>query len=348
MNNRKYYKNIDIVRFIASFFIIAIHTSFLKNVSAAGYFCVMSAAGLAVPIFFAASGFFLFSKFSYKDGKIEKTAENTKIMLSYEKRLIITYLVWSAVYFVIRLFTALRKSEPIKIFFITFIKDFFLNGSQYHLWYVTCLIYAVVLLFFLLRRVNVKHFVWILPVLYVIGQLVEGYSWLDLPFINAMVSVKNVLGYVFQVPFRAVTFAGAGIYLSQKELRLSKIPSAVLAVLFFLSGCAEVYTVSKNFAPGINIRYTMFSYLTVFFLMNCFIKTASDSDRNIKVCSFLRKTSSFIYFVHPAILFVLQSVFPSVRQSDFVYYIVACILSFAVSAAVVRLSDKIKILKYTF
>lgn len=347
-NKRKYYENADVARFLAAFLVVAIHTRFLERISAGGYFVLMTICGAAVPLFFACSGFFLFSRFTWQDGKIEKSQSNLRGMLQYEKRLLITYLFWSAIYFVLDAVAALRKGTAIGAFALQFVRDFFLNGSHNHLWYVVCLFYAVPLLYLFLRHVRMKHFLWLLPALYVAGQLVEGYFWAELPLMETVLQIKNALGYVFQVPFRAITFAGAGILLSQQTVQVGKRASALFAVLFYLAGAAEVYIVSARYCETVNIRYSMFSLLMVFFLMSALVQSAGQRTKLGKCAVFLRKTSSFIYFVHPAVMFSLQVVVPAVAGSAYLYFPVTCLLSFAAAAIVVRLSEKIKLLKYTF
>ena len=345
---KKYYENIDISRFFAAFLIVAIHTSFLKNVSARAHFFVMTICGLAVPLFFACSGFFLFSKFSYIDGKIEKSPKNMKMMLAYEKRLIIAYVFWSAVYFAAELLAALRSGGELKSFLLHFMKDFFMNGSEYHLWYVTCLIYAVPILYLLLRHMAVKHLLWFVPVLFVIGQTVEGYYWLDLPFMQTALLVKEAVGGLFQVPFRAMTFAGVGIYFSQIKIKAPKAVLALLFAAFFTASVSETFVISEYFAPDINVRYSMFLIAVIFCLFALLVKGAKDEPKHKKATTFLRKTSSFIYFVHPAVLIGLNFVWGSLQETAFLYFFLACVLSFFAASIVVLLSKKIKLLEYIY
>ena len=64
-NNRKDYPAIDVFRLIAAFLIVAIHTDPLEDVSPVGNLVLTRAiARIAVPFFFATSGFFLISRYA--------------------------------------------------------------------------------------------------------------------------------------------------------------------------------------------------------------------------------------------------------------------------------------------
>ena len=66
MNDKKSYTGIDGFRFLAAFFIIAIHTSPLSSFSETGDFVLTRVfARVAVPFFFMTSGFFLISRSHY-------------------------------------------------------------------------------------------------------------------------------------------------------------------------------------------------------------------------------------------------------------------------------------------
>lgn len=344
----KYYEKLDLARFISSFLIISIHVQFLRSVSPNAYFVASYISGVAVPLFFAASGFFLFQKFSYRNGKIEGTSDNLLTMLRYEKRLLIAYLFWSVVYFAIEFLALLRSGESFRPFLLGFLRDLFLNGSEYHLWYVVCLLWAVPLLYLFLRVLPVRVFFWVATVLFFLGQLVEGYSWLGGPVFGAIERVKDALGYVFQVPFRAFPFMGVGIVLVGRKIRVRRKTLGLFSLLFFLLGMAETYIVSTRFADSVNVRYSMFTYGMLACAFALLVKSGTERPKNKEGYAFLRKTSSFIYFVHPAVLVAIQTVLPTVPDSTFGYFFLASALSFAAAAVVVGASKKIKPLRYIY
>lgn len=90
--NDKTYKSIDILKFILSIFIIGIHTNPFGTATI-GLAIKLVIFPLAVPLFFAVSGFFLCKKFLYHNIK-----DMNRITTSYCIRLGKIYLIWTLLY----------------------------------------------------------------------------------------------------------------------------------------------------------------------------------------------------------------------------------------------------------
>jgi serine/alanine racemase len=100
--NVKQYIAIDLAKFLCSLLVVVIHTSPLKDVSEPACFVLDNIlARVAVPLFFAISGFLFFGKLDYYNGKISGSKDNLRRLLFYCKRNTALYLGWSAVYFAV-------------------------------------------------------------------------------------------------------------------------------------------------------------------------------------------------------------------------------------------------------
>lgn len=92
------------IKFIASIFVVFIHTSFFKNYNKLGYifdFIIDSTARFGVPIFFAISGYFLYEKFK----------KNQFIYyLNYVKKILFLHLWVGLSYKIFSIFILLQNS----------------------------------------------------------------------------------------------------------------------------------------------------------------------------------------------------------------------------------------------
>lgn len=91
MHLRKRYVSLDIAKFICAWLIIILHTAPLASYSKMLSFGIrMIITVVAVPFFFASSGFLFFSKYNALTG-----VERKKYLLDYVKRIAIMYLIWA-------------------------------------------------------------------------------------------------------------------------------------------------------------------------------------------------------------------------------------------------------------
>ena len=120
----KQYKSLDIAKFICAILIIILHTapfSSYSKILTFGFRNIVTV--IAVPFFFATSGFLLFKKVE----SLEDRARDSYIK-KYLSRLIIMYLIWSAVYFGFVVIKWVRKGFS-AYFVFEYIRDFFFEGS---------------------------------------------------------------------------------------------------------------------------------------------------------------------------------------------------------------------------
>lgn len=346
LQSKQHYNALDGMRFLCALMVVAIHTSFTKSLPFPVYFATMSVCSVSVPFFYACSGFFLFDRFTFaKNGKIEKSKENLRVMLRYEKRLAITYLIWTVIYFSLNIYRTIREGYVLKNYLLSMPKKFFLDGSEYHLWYVVCLLYAVPLLYLFLRYVGLKWIPVLMTVFFVIGQFQEGYSALNTPFHTFLQPAVNAMGYGFMVFSRAIPFLCVGMLLRKRPIECGRLLSISLAAICFLFGGAETYLIHRYINPDVNLRYNMFLLGTLFFLFAFLISLPQGSPKLTEPAAFLRSTSSLVYFIHPFIMRIYH--FISSSESRFYFFIIAA-CSVLLSAGIVLLSKKLKFLRYIY
>lgn len=137
MTNKKNYNSLDIGKFIAALFVVAIHANpfsgLLKTILIGGF------ARLAVPFFFIVSSFLFFSR--NPDGKA---------LLHFLKRILLLYFFWGI--FAIPIFY-IYHTPPYgsSITIGQFIVSFFIGSTYPGSWFLMALMQCVVIIWFLSR-----------------------------------------------------------------------------------------------------------------------------------------------------------------------------------------------------
>ena len=128
--------NIDVWRFIVSFLIVAIHISPFDKISPQfDFFFTRILGRIAVPLFLMITGYYI----------LDKSINDIKRIKEYTKKIIKIYLFCIILYIPINIY----MGKFANISFIQIIKDIFINGTLYHLWYFPALILGIWITYFL-------------------------------------------------------------------------------------------------------------------------------------------------------------------------------------------------------
>ena len=92
MEQKRGYPNLDAAKFLCALLIVVIHTSPLQNASPLVHFYVNDViTRVAVPLFFAMSGFLFFRKLDFVDGKIAGTKRNFTCIVKATRKNVLLY-----------------------------------------------------------------------------------------------------------------------------------------------------------------------------------------------------------------------------------------------------------------
>lgn len=351
MEDKKVYSNIDLLKFIFSFFIVMIHTSLFADVNETAHYIFENIiTRIAVPFFFVSSGFFFAKSFEYnKQKKVAGTKTNFKRLRKTEWRIILLYAVWSFIY----LFLAM----PVNYngWSIKNIADYLISSavrfSYYHLWYVYALVFAYPILYFLMRHLKPKAVAGICISLYAAGLFVNSYAYL-LPLqtvTSFFEGISDAMGYYLasNILFRALPLMWLGVFVARHSKKPNKLLCPVGAVVCFGLYFAENILLN-NFTNGKAAgHYLVFSALCVYFIFLCALqfKKTVNKENGIR----LRKMSTVIYCLHVMIQLLLSNyLIPGINS--FVLFLLTSIITAGFSVAIVLLSEKRKfrILRYLY
>ncbi|MHB1390645.1 MAG: acyltransferase [Thermoleophilia bacterium] len=225
--------SIDLLRLVAAFAVVFIHSHLNESSRQTGYLIFDQAAGFAVPFFFIVSGYFFTLKIRAADFP-------GQVCRRYVRRLAVVYFAWSLVniavlYFVIGYFDIWAQIGP---------------NPTTHLWFFPALIIGLSLLYpFLKHDVGLRFFYLAVP-LYIFGLLAGTYALTPAGFYTDF-NTRNG-------PFFSCLFIGIGMLIALKDFR----PSIRVALIMLFTGLAvhlgESYEIINNYWPHMEKRADYF------------------------------------------------------------------------------------------
>lgn len=296
------YDSLDLAKWICALLVIVIHTAPLSNISSIGSFYFTNVlARIAVPLFFAISGFLFVRKLHCENGRVKRCAENRARLWTYWKRLALIYLLWSAVYFLWRLPEWYKSGW----WGMDLLKDYavamLFNGSHYHLWYILASLYAVPILYFLMQNLSRKKLLVLSIALYCIECMIYSYGWL-LPDVPAILSwTLNRFSILFDAVFRAVPLLAIGSLSAVTVFKPRRW--GLLTTAFFLALVTEasaLYFFSPN---NDKFSYLIFTPVFAFFALQMLLN--ADFNLRLETAQFFRRSSLVIYCIHPLFIEML-------------------------------------------
>lgn len=281
----KYFGAFDYFRIIAAALVISIHAPAVPFLGDAGNLLLSGTfARIAVPFFFAVTGFFT----------------DLSSAAAVKKLLVKTALIYAA---------ATAVYLPYGTYFAN-IKQVLFDGSFYHLWYFPAVMMGAVIVFWLKKLPTVPAVV-IASLLYTFGLCGDSYRNLA-NFIEPLSKTLDVLSNVFSFTRNGLFFAPMFLLLGsilgnkvRRALEQSRLPRLFITVPCFLLSLgmliAERFSLKEiTFAPNNNMFISLVP-CTIFLLLIL-------SAIRLKPRPVLRQISMWIYIVHPIIIDLINRI----------------------------------------
>jgi len=308
---------VDWLKVLFALLVVIIHTHPLKNISETMNFWLLNyAARIAVPMFFAFSGYVL-------SRKIKQNPRYFKAWCLNLLRLLVT---WTLVYWIYISLFEFRDLEASNWFSWSF--DFLaysLFHGYFHLWYLASLIIGGVLVYHLRNR-NQKKLLLISIPFYVVGLFAVSWSSLSNPAIDTVLApVHHFFDNVRNSPLNCLPFLLIGFYVERYMPQYNKKAVMLLLALFSAVYYFEVKLVSLTTPRG----YDMYlSLLPIVFCSMVLLQNSFSSGQS----PFLSKLSLNIYLTHILILKIFERYIQVGMMSLFIMLTsiaLACLLSWA-------------------
>ncbi len=339
----KIYSTLDIAKFICAFFIIAIHTGPLTDISETGNFMVVQIlARMAVPLFFIISGFLLFSKI---DGEREwNDYENFAILKHSVFRIIKLYIIWSVIYLPLN-YILIHQDGITIIGILRYLRDFFFVGSYYHLWFLPSLIFSEIAVYFLLKHGSMKIALGICGIFYFVGMLGNVYPQIleNIPYISTLLNIYlKIFVTMRNGLFFGMVFVAIGAYFAKHKMKIRQT-SIIPFVAFMISMIGlvvECFMIQKyGYMQPLTSMYIMLIPSVSFLFMWLISIQLKEKDmyKGMRVLSILMYVSHIIFVV------ILNHLFPTMNSLLFYICVVLCTLIFSIIIYI--LSKKCTIIK---
>lgn len=345
----KQYKTIDLFKFICAILIIVLHASPFASYSKIltfGFRNIVTV--IAVPFFFAASGFLTFSKLN----TVTDEADRTKYIWKYAKRIIQMYLIWSIVYFGFVICKWIRDGfSYMRV--VIYIRDFFFEGSYSTIWFLPALLSATVFVYLLSKRFHKKTIILIAVPFYIFGLLGSSYFGITekIPFLNdifgvyytCLKSVKNGLLFGF-------VFVALGAYIAERQDNLKITPMKCLAGFSVSMILLAVESLTINVLDmndrGCDCVLSLIP-TTIFMLLLALRWQPGGSDKMYLV---LRKYSLLMFLVQRIPISIIELFLNDtiLMTNSIVNFTAIFGLTMLFSFVIIKLSDRFKFLKHLY
>lgn len=349
---------VDIAKFILSFCVIAIHTYYDFFESAIANTIIGSVIiRIAVPFFFVASGFFFFRGIIFENGKIKKCPENRAKLFGFIKRIFLLYVIWAVIYFVFEVLIYIAMDLPLVSLVKAYAVTFFLKGISRPFWYLVFMIYAIVILYLLLRFLNIKIVggfaaVVFVSFLYFYTYRVRiGTNFLASALQKVMVIKISFIGTRFHVYMlcAAFSFLFAGLLCVYLRDKISKRLSGILLLVSIALSMAE-NVLMDIFLPRpenwMDASYSLFLLPVVLFGFIFLSKIKLGG--NTRLFAFFRNGSTFIYCSHMLVIMVFNFLTDRQLVDKPVLFFIISGITLVLTLIIVPLSGKLKFLKKLF
>ena len=306
--------NIDICRFIAALMIVAIHiypfSSFSEDID---YIITRVIFRIAVPLFLMITGYYI----------LPKALPNKEVIKTYSNKIIKLYVISIIIYIPINIYNGYFYEFNI----FSFLKDLFINGTFYHLWYFPALMLGLWITYYLLKKVNLKIVGIIVIILYIIGIFGDNYFGI-IKNTDILNTIYKTLFYLFDYTrnglFYTPIFLYIGYLIYKKKFTINNKHNLLLISLNLLFLIIEGILLYLYKIPKHNSMY--FSLIPLSFLLfNFIINNIGSSNKE------LRNISSWLYILHPLFIaithFISKLLQINLLNNSLVNYIIVLILT---------------------
>lgn len=346
------YNSIDILKFIASFFVVMIHISMFRDVNPyLELFITNGVARLAVPIFFLASAFFF-----YKKNLNLTCEEQKKSLLKYTKRMAILYASWFVISLPMTIYQRfIYNGKPLLENMLQFVKSFFLTSTFSGSWFLVSCIFSVWFLYFVFNksfkdatRVN-KLIIGICCFTYLLCVITSVYG--KVFTILGLENLYKKIIYLTAKPYNSIIvglpYFVLGRYFAKKDIHLTKFRK-LLGILCFVLLFIEIFLTYKFELKIASDCYFMLLPCASFIFV--FVK-----DINIELKFnpvILRKTSTIIFFSHFIFIFTIE-IFErllNVTVNPLLRFPIVCCLSLILAFVLIKLTkfEKFNFIKHLY
>lgn len=288
---RKNMISIDRFRLIAAILIIAIHIYPLASINETLDFIFTHViCRIGVPIFLMITGFFV----------LPVAIQDRKKLVAYTKKIIKVYIISMIIYFPVNIYAGKLKG----IGFIGILKEIFINGTFYHLWYFPALVLGIWITYYLIKNIKEKKVRIIVLILYVIGLFGDSYYGLT-EKLGITKNIYNVIFNIFEYTRNGLFYVPIFIYLGYMiqhgKLKINRKQNIIYIIISLILIIVEGLILHHFKLQRHDSMYIMLIPLMIL-IFNLIINNKGENNKKI------RNISTTIYIMHPIFIILIRGV----------------------------------------
>lgn len=336
-------KTYDFVDFWKLFFavsIVALHTGAFRDFSPEVSFTLFSLfSRLAVPFFFCAGGFFLFSKWRGAD------QPQFRIAGKQAKRVLILYGIWTGIKFLYTIGRVVLQRGAVLTVVSTYFHDILtLNDGPY--WYLEVQILMTLLLgllcttkkrTYVLTGIFAVFYSFLLALEYVPADV-------DIAILSSAKMFFNIHGYIFKLVVGGLFLSIGGCVFYWKEKRSSlktdkQVVGLALGFLLFIAEIGLVFLLGRT-------DYDHISYFFALPIISTFLlQLVISLNASLKHAKLWRNLSILIYVTH----YITRGFVGFLAGiSYFLYFVAVLAISVIAGLIILKLSQKYKVFRWLY
>ncbi len=292
---------LDLLKFILSFLIVAIHTHLFDPY-------LYPWLRLAVPLFFIVSSYLFFTKIN------ACTSNDEKLMAlkSFVLRNLKLYAFWFIVLFPVNIFTRGWFDGGFWSGFLTIIQNFFVGSTFVASWFIMALIIGVSIVFFASKKLSNKALVLIGGILYVLICVRSAYMF---PFKNAewvqdilvgVVRYENVMNAPYNSFPAGIFWIVCGKLFADGAFSRFKIKESSIVLAISAGLLLTEWLLLKHFSGNFNKDFYLMLAPCSIAIFNILIQLKPVS---LKYAREMRKISIIVYASHGAVISCISYLF---------------------------------------
>lgn len=298
--------SIDIFRMIGALAVISAHTAPLSEYGYNWwYFTVQIIPRIGVPFFFCTMGYYYIGALMSGQCKFYQTM----------KRLLITYGLWSIIYYIPDVKNVLNGNASLGGFLINCLRQFVIYGSREHFWFFPAVFFSIVVVTIFGKIRKLHWLARISVVAYTLGLLGCSYYGIgnQIPGITILINLPQY-DLIRRIVLMGFPFFMMGYFLQKADF--SKVSNKVAFIwegIFLIGFLAEILLVNKLQVQK-NVIITVVLYLLLFNTLVILLKNPCKNYRRVAVVT--RDLSNFMYYSHPLFMLWINAIFMRVLERN--------------------------------
>lgn len=295
--------SIDKIRFIAAILIIAIHIYPLSSIDEnLDFIFTHVICRIGVPIFLMITGFFV----------LPKAIKERKKLVEYTIKIVQIYILSMIIYLPVNIYAGKLKGIGV----IGILKDIFINGTFYHLWYFPALILGIWITYYLIKNIKENKVRIIVLILYVIGLFGDSYYGLT-EKLEITKNIYNVIFNVFEYTRNGLFYVPIFIYLGYMiqhiNIKINKKQNYIYILLALVLMIIEGLILHQLKLQKHDSMYIMLIPLMAL-IFNLLVQNKGENNKK------LRNISTTIYIMHPIFIILIRGIAKVIHLQNIMVY----------------------------